>query len=176
MSGHADDNIPKMDVSAHDTLLSYQRPLFRYFLRQGLDVADANDCVQEVFSRVIRKGDISGFDNPQGYIFAIASNLLKDKARRERSTQKRDHTEVDEALLYCEQPSQDRILAAQQELAIIKKAILDMPPKVRDVFVLSRFDGLKYKEIAAVMGISVSSVEKYMMRALQRLNRLRDSL
>ncbi len=170
-----DKNTDK-DLSVESLAASYQRPLTRYFLRQGLSVADANDCVQDVFTRVIRKGDVRGLENPKGYIFTIANNLLKDRARRRRTRQEDKHLEADDALLFCDRPSQARILAGRQELALVKKAILKMPPKVRQVFILNRFEGLKYREIADVLGLSVSSVEKYMMTALKRLNSLRDKL
>lgn len=176
MTGKPQDKNDRQDLSIDSLAASYQRPLLRYFLRQGLSVSDANDCVQDVFTRVIRKGDVGGLDNPQGYIFTIANNLLKDRARRRRTRKDNKHIEIEDALLFCDRPSQARILAGRQELALVKKAILKMPSKVRRVFILSRFEGLKYREIADVLGISVSSVEKHMMTALKRLNSLRDKL
>ncbi len=176
MTGKPQDKEARQPVSVESLAASYQRPLLRYFLRQGLSVSDANDCVQDVFTRVIRKGDVGNLDNPQGYIFTIANNLLKDRARRKRTRKDDKHIEVDDTLLFCDRPSQARILAGRQELALVKKAIMKMPPKVRRVFILNRFEGLKYREIADVLGISISAVEKHMMTALKQLNSLRDKL
>lgn len=166
-----DDNPTMTDLSTF-----YQRPLLRYFMRQGVGTSDANDLVQDVFVRVISKGDIQGLENPQGYIFKIANNLLKDRRRKHRSAQEDKHQEVNEALLFCQRPLQDRVLVGQQELELVKKAILKMPKKTQRVFILNRFEKLKYREVADVLGLSVSAVEKHIMIALQRLNKLRGSL
>lgn len=163
-------------LSLESLAKSYQRPLHRYFLRQGLSVSDANDCVQDVFSRLVRKGGIDGVDNPQGYIFTIANNILRDRNRRRRTSSADRHDNLEDILLQCSQPSQDRVISGQQSLALVKSAILDMPPNVKKVFILSRFEGLKYREIAQVTGMSMSAVEKHMMTALRRLSELRDKL
>jgi RNA polymerase sigma-70 factor (ECF subfamily) len=176
MTGKPQNNNTRQVLSIESLAVSYQRPLLRYFLRQGLSIGDAKDCVQEVFARVVKKGDVGGLENPQGYIFKIANNLLKDRSRRRITAQTDKHQDINDALLFCERPSQDRILAGRQELELVKKAILKMPPKVQRVFVLNRFEGLKYREIAGVLGMSISAVEKHMMTALKRLNTLRDSL
>jgi len=58
----------------------------------------------------------------------------------------------------------------------VKQAILKMPEQTQRVFILNRFERLKYREVADVLGLSVSSVEKHMMLAIKRLNKLRGSL
>ncbi|RKQ69641.1 RNA polymerase RpoE-like sigma-24 subunit [Litorimonas taeanensis] len=176
MSGESDKLTPENKLSIESLIGVYQRPLLRYFLRQGLSASDSNDCVQEVFARVIKKDDLEGLKNPQGYIFTIASNLLKDRSRRQRTSKADKHQDSSDTPIFCERPSQDRILAGRQELELVKKAILAMPPKTQSVFVLNRFEGLKYREIADVTGMSISSVEKHMMSALKRLNTLKELL
>jgi len=94
------------NATMRDLSKVYQRPLLRYFLRQGLTTSDANDFVQDVFTRVISKSDILGLENPQGYIFTIASNLLKNQARKHRSTQQDLHQEESQVALFCERPLQ----------------------------------------------------------------------
>lgn len=151
----------------------FRKPLERYFRRQGLSEADAQDYTQETMTRILGKGGVASLANPQGYVFSVASNLLRDRARRRRTRAVDAHVTVDDTDLVSDQPSPHRQLVAHQELARVREAILALPDKPRRVFVLHRFEGLTYPEIAELMGLSRSSVEKYMMTALGRLKDVR---
>ncbi|MGJ8562553.1 MAG: RNA polymerase sigma factor [Alphaproteobacteria bacterium] len=155
---------------------SFQAPLRRYFLRQGIASGDVGDLVQEVFVRILRRGEMSTLDNPQGYVFQTAANLLKDNARRNVTRSAHLHDSYEPESVISETPSQHRVLEARDDLARIKAVILAMPEKPRTVFILSRFESLKYREIAELMSISVSSVEKHMMFALKRISKSREKL
>lgn len=124
--------------------------------------------------RIVKKGGVEELDNPQGYVFSIASNLLRDRARRVRTRKTNYHISIDDAWVTSEAPSAYRALSSREELGIIKEAILNLPKRPQRVFVLNRFEGLTYQEIAELMGVSLSSVEKYMMAALARLKDARD--
>ena len=146
----------------------------RYFRRKGLNDAEAQDFVQETLVRIIQKGGVERFDNPQGYVFTIAANLLRDRARRVGHRARESHIGLEGVWLTSDTPSADRQLAGREELARIKAAILALPKKPQRVFILHRFEELTYREIAELMGVSRSSVEKYMMTALARLKQVRD--
>lgn len=151
----------------------FRKPLERYFRRQGLNEADSQDYTQETMTRILGKGGVASLANPQGYVFSVASNLLRDRARRRRTRAADAHFTVEGAELVSDQPSAHRQLVAHQELARVRDAILALPDKPQRVFVLHRFEGLTYPEIAELMGLSRSSVEKYMMTALGRLKDVR---
>lgn len=151
----------------------FRKPLERYFRRQGLNEVDAQDYTQETMTRILGKGGVASLANPQGYVFSVASNLLRDRARRRRTRAADAHMTVDDTELVSDEPSAHRQLVAHQELARVRDAILALPDKPRRVFVLHRFEGLTYPEIAELMGLSRSSVEKYMMTALGRLKDVR---
>src|SRR3546814_10473341 len=63
--------------------------------------------------------------------------------------------------LVSEAPCQERTVLAQQELQIVRRVILELSPKCRKVFLLSRTHCNTYPEIAELCGISVKMVEKY---------------
>ncbi len=73
--------------------------------------------------------------------------------------------------LASEEPGQERIVLAQQELHIVRQTILKLPPKCRKAFLLSRTHRKTYPEIAEICGISVKMVEKYISQALAALRR-----
>ena len=54
-------------------------------------------------------------------------------------------------------------------MELLQRALLELPERTRAIFVLQRFEGLKYKEIADRLGISASSVEKHMMSAIKHI-------
>ena len=64
--------------------------------------------------------------------------------------------------------SPDQLLEAQQKSADIYNVIEAMPTKVRQAFLLSRTRNMPYGEIVKLMGVSVSSVEKYILEALKQ--------
>ena len=147
----------------------FAAPLRRYFLRRGCKTQDVDDLVQEVFFRVVRLGKIETIENPNGYVFKIAANILRDKARKRRTRYEDMHQSFDDLLHGQEEISPERQLSGKQDLVQLRARIMAMPKKTQTVFLLHRFEDLKYREIADVLGISVSSVEKHMMKALQKI-------
>ena len=66
-------------------------------------------------------------------------------------------------------PRADQQLIDRQNLAAAAAAIRALPPKTRDAFLLHRFEGLTYRQIAGRLGISVSMIEKHIAEALRQL-------
>lgn len=154
----------------------YAAPLRRYFLRQGCKAQDVDDLVQEVFFRIVRLGKLNSIDNPGGYAFKIAANLLKDKARRRRTQSEDLHKPFDDLVHGSDIISPERQLSDRQSLDALKTSLQSLPDKTLRVFLLHRFEGLKYREIADVLELSVSAVEKHMMKALQKIAKLKRQL
>jgi RNA polymerase sigma factor (sigma-70 family) len=154
----------------------YRAPLLRFFQRRVRPDEDADDLVQDVFSRLAAQ-DLAAIANIQGYVFQVAANVLRDKARRAgvRSIVTRapdGFDTVDEAGF-----SPERILQSREALQIMVAAIYELPDTVRIVFSQYHFDGIAQVEIARRMGLSLSTVEKHMAKAnshlLYRLRKVR---
>lgn len=129
---------------------------------------EATDLTQEVFFRFIRKKEASKFDSPKPFLFKIAANLLKDRARR-RYTRRVDwHVSIHDIDLASTAPDQFRALESKNRLRKLERAILRLPTKCRHVFVLHRFEDMTYSQIADHFGISESMVEKHIAKALMR--------
>lgn len=124
---------------------------------QGID-ADADDLVQETYERLAPRssGDIR---RPQALLMRVASNLAKDLLRR-RAVRGRHAEQVRTG------PSPDSLQASAADDLLVKEAILSIPDTYRDVFILSRFHGLTYEEIATRCGLSVKAVEWRLGRAI----------
>jgi RNA polymerase sigma-70 factor (ECF subfamily) len=149
---------------------AYRQPLTRFFRRRTGSDAEADDLTQEVFLRLLRHPDASSIDNPEAFLFRTAVNLLRDRARRAH-TRAQGLSELTLRLDGVEGLSPQRVLEGRQSLDRALRALGELDVRARDAFMLHRLEGLKYAEIAELFGVSVSSVEKYVIKALAHLAR-----
>lgn len=153
------------------SLERYRAPLRNYFRKRVGHEGEVDDLVQEVFYRLLRQDETKIIDNPEGYIFQAASNLLRDRARRAATRTGFQRDFAAESEKKYEEISPERVLIARQELKSIRQALEQLPSRTLAVFVMHRFEGFKYREIADRLKISSSSVEKHMMTAIRHLKK-----
>lgn len=160
-------------------LISEQGPGLQRYLARKLDSPeDAAEIAQETFLRLHRMQSLETLDNARAYLFQTASNLATDQLRR-RGLYHRYLNRERDSLLHDEHAggarnetlSPEHVLAARQKLQAIMRAIEELPLPVRQAFLLHRRSGLSYDAIASEMGVSVSSVEKYILQALRHCRR-----
>lgn len=147
----------------------YYRELLNFLHRQVNDRDTAADLAQESYARVLAVQH-SGRDILDGraLLYRTARNLLVDQHRR---AVVRRHDDLD-AMSEAEQPAAPQYLqpedalVSQQMLRAYVGAIECLPPRCREAFVLHVFDELTHAEVARRMGISVSMVEKHVVRGM----------
>lgn len=142
----------------------FHAPLLRFFTRHA--AADAEDLVQEVFVRVAQHPEVTAAEHFEAYLFQTASNLLRDRHRRRQTHHADSHVSIDDAGYEGEVPSEECVYEGRETLQRFMDALADLPPTCRLVFFLQRYEGLSYAAIATRLGVSVSAVEKHMMKAL----------
>jgi RNA polymerase sigma factor (sigma-70 family) len=153
-------------LSVHNTVRRYHASLIN-FLRQRLrSPEDANDVAQEAYIRMMQYQNSTAIRSPSSMLFRIAINVANDLGRSEQARRVGQQCNVDDVELAADSPSAEREIAGRQELALLRAAIDELPPKCRQVFLLSRVRRMTYPEIAAHCGISVKMVEKHISRAL----------
>lgn len=129
---------------------------------------EVDDLVQETYARASRYAPEQAGRHPKALLMRIAVNLARDHMRRNVVRGGLDGADREEA-------EQVAVASDQHQVALLKETILSLPPIYRDVFVLNRFTGLTYEEIASHVGISVKTVEWRMSKALAMcVERLRD--
>ncbi|MGE3594109.1 MAG: RNA polymerase sigma factor [Dehalococcoidia bacterium] len=140
--------------------------LRRYLRKRLSSPADVEDMMQDVYLRISRYPTPDAILNTQAFVMTIAANLLRDRfaatLRRPLDLQ----VSVDETDFPCSRPTPERQLESEQTLALVMQAIGELKPKSRDALILHRFHNLTYPEIAQLMGLSESMVQKHIHRAL----------
>jgi RNA polymerase sigma-70 factor (ECF subfamily) len=159
------------DAHAAATLMKrYGTAIRHFFARRVHHAADVDDLTQLVFERMLKRAELSSIANVQGYLFQVAANLLAERARlgARRRTFLEDGIPSD-AAEPTEELTPERILLGREACERILMALRELPARVRAVFVLARFEEMKAQEIANRLGVSISTVEKDMRRAVERL-------
>jgi RNA polymerase sigma-70 factor (family 1) len=144
----------------------YSSKLFLFAKGYLKSVEDSEGLVQEVFTKIWEKRDQlqSGYSF-KSYIFTIAFNIIK-KHFRQKSRFNKFATE--ELLINVTNETLQQI-----DYNSLKNYVLELaetlPAKRREVFIKSRFDGLKNKEIAEELGLSKKTIENHLNRALKEI-------
>lgn len=138
----------------------YFEALFRFLWRQTSDDELAKDLLQEVFSRVWKnRENLDPQQSLKSYLYRIGHNLVID--HRRQSSHKPEYLE--------DNPANEPAYFVEENFDLrekIQATIAALPEPVRLVFTMNRFDGIKYAEIAAMLDISVKTVEARMSKAL----------
>lgn len=137
--------------------------------RLRLQPADVDDIVQDTWMRAARPG-AAEITHPRAFLFHTALNLFRDAKRREAVRQQHSRT-----ITTDHGGGIGHGMSEQEATVELERLVLDLPDKLRDVFVLSRFRHMTNAEIAAKLGISIKTVEWRMGKALAHcMSRLRD--
>jgi len=148
-------------------LASEFRPaLEQYFARRVESRAEVDDLVHDTLVRLLRQPRHVSLDLVRGYVFQTANSVLVDHLRRIRA---RDAALEGAVLPEQDEAAPERIVAGREELARVASALMELPPRTRGIFLLRRLEGMKYEDIASRLGLSLSTVEKLMSKAVAHL-------
>jgi RNA polymerase sigma-70 factor (ECF subfamily) len=155
------------DESAFDAIFRrWYGPLVQLAERMLNDRSAAEETVQDVMLELWRRRDtLQLTGSPQAYLFQSTRNRALNRLRRLR-VERREEFDTDSL------PSRRGADATAFEHEIdraLREAIASLPPRCREVFELNRMQGLKYAEVAEVLGVSVKAVEAQMGKALRTL-------
>jgi RNA polymerase sigma factor (sigma-70 family) len=142
----------------------HNRTLIGFLIARLHSEAEAQDVAQEAYVRLLQLEQGSAVSFLRAHLFTIAGNLAIDRLRQRQVRERNSPQDFFEELLT--RPGPDRTAIAQEELAIIKAALRELPEKCRRAFMLHVFAGHSVQEIAVQMSLTDRMIRHYVARAM----------
>jgi len=154
----------------------HHRMLFNFFLRLTANRGLSEDLVQEVFFRMLKyRQTFQAGTNFTAWMYQIARNAHVDQARKRRLEIVPDEEKSWDEVASTDAGPDER-MAHMQEIRLLRRALDRLPLEKREVLVLSRFQNLKYSEIADILGCEVGVVKVRVFRAVRELGQIFNEL
>jgi RNA polymerase sigma factor (sigma-70 family) len=155
------------------------RTLFRFFFRLTNRQATAEDLVHEVFLRMIRYRHTYRTEEEtpgafEAWMYRIARNALADQSRKHRHEIAAGEGELES--LPSARPTPFETAAKRQDLALLHRALRELPEDKRELLVLTRFQGLSYERIGRILGCESGTVKGRVFRAMKELGTIYSDL
>ncbi len=148
----------------------YIKRVFRFIVGYVKDIEEAEDITQNVFIKIWgAKANIDIEKSFEGFIFTIAYRSVIDYFRYNDTKLKHERIDLLLNESIATDIKTDDLLNKHQLESLYDKALQILPPKRKEIFLLSRHNGLSNKQIAEKLGISVKTVENQMTSALSSL-------
>jgi RNA polymerase sigma factor (sigma-70 family) len=131
--------------------------------------------VQDIYLKLCSLAEDTPVQNEAAFLYRLGSNLMLDRLRKQRRAAARDgawrtdYGTVFQGQEITEEPPADEAIAGRQRFALMLKALQELPEAHRQAFTLHKLENLTQVETAARLGVSLSSVEKYIRAALKHL-------
>ncbi|MBK5006084.1 sigma-70 family RNA polymerase sigma factor [Pseudomonas sp. S32] len=140
----------------------------------------AQDVLHDAFIRYLLADRQTHIEQPNAYLRRVAQSVLIDHFRHTARFCSLDEPEglavAGESLSEHFTPSPEHLLDMRQRLEALQRIIDHLPPRCREVFWLARIEGHKRVDIARILGVSVTAVEKHLVRALLDLRDAKEML
>lgn len=162
------NKVRKGNVPAFSEIFNkYYLPLYQFAGRFINDAQKAEDVVQEVFVKLwTNRKDLRITSSLKSYLYVSVKNNAINFIRKEKRLQFTEDFHVNHSQSLTtpeEQVIEDELVNA------VHKAIVRLPRQCRLVYLMKRYDGLNYQEIAEILNISINTVKTQMKRALKNL-------
>ena len=156
----------------HSLFEQLRVPVFRYVMRKTRDSGRAEEITQETFLRLFRcLKEERPVDNPKAWLFTVANNLAIDASRGDSHIQDLDETtwnKIEDKRMAAADP--ETLTLQQERQEWLRMVVLNLTPLQRECLHL-RAEGLRYREIADLKEISISTVADAVRRATLKLSR-----
>jgi len=168
-------SVPNRSAIKDELDARFRASLLAYFMRRTGNAQEAEDLTQETFVRLIGSNTFETAAEANAFVFRVASNLLRDRARSTTRLRRFPTLPIDampgdqfEPRL-VEDIDPERVLIARERLTEVLACLDELGERTKNIFILFRLEGMRQKGIAAFYGISISTVEKHVMAAVVHL-------
>jgi RNA polymerase sigma-70 factor (family 1) len=151
--------------------------LYAYLFGFARTIAPSRETAEEIVSDVFirlweRRKELEKIENLKVYLYVATRNVAFNYLDRQKRTPTHSIDDISDDIsaeftsIYFDP---EQLLITADMLALIQKAIDQLPPKCKVIFKLIKDDGLKYREVAEVLGLSVKTVENQLAIALEKI-------
>lgn len=151
-----------------DQVFRYRVALQKYLRKFTAGAEDVEDLVQETYVRICALPRAQVVDSPRALLFRIARNLAVDRARQKVARATDDVADFEPLNVSSEEAEPDEQVDLRRRFESFCAAVASLPPLCRRVFVLRKVYQLSHAEIAQVLGVSHSTIEKHVAKGLVR--------
>ena len=151
-------------------VLLHEPALRTWLARRPVAGLEIDDIIQETYFKLSSVPDVNAIDNVRGYLFRTAHSLIVSHVRRAQIVSISTFANMEDFQVLDDDGTPEERLVARDELRRLGEVVADMPPRAREVFVLRRIEGLSQRGVAERLGVSVSTVEKHLAKAMLRLS------
>jgi RNA polymerase sigma factor (sigma-70 family) len=145
-------------------------PLFNFFMRLTGNRNVSEDLVQDVFMRMLKyRATYQGRSKFTLWMYQIGRNAHIDYLRKKKEELPLDEQWSDPV---TPEASPEEKMEGGQEAQLLRQALAKLPLKKREVLILSRYQNLKYKEIAELMDCHIGTVKAHVHRAVKELGKI----
>jgi RNA polymerase sigma-70 factor (ECF subfamily) len=151
----------EQEVHAHDRMLkSYLRNRFP-------SIRDVEDLAQESYLRIWRIRAVTKFESAKSFLFKIAHHLALDQVRRNQTV--RLNFPGDSVLdsVMEDKPDAADLLTEQEKIDLVTDAVVALPARTREIFLLVRFKGHRQQDVADQLGLTRKAVEHQLARGVE---------
>jgi RNA polymerase sigma factor (sigma-70 family) len=147
---------------------AHRTALLQYLTRLLHSSEDAEEIVQETYIRLLKLDDLSHLDSEvRRFLFRIATNLARDRFRQRKARAHDAHVPYDLLELEGSSEAPEEIVDWDAGMVVLKQALLDLPPRHRQVFLLHVTENMSYRTIAKHLGVSTKTVERDLAMVLE---------
>lgn len=170
-------SVPMSSNGLEAVYLANRDKLVRFLAARGAGDA-AEDLVNDLWLKISTSSSSGPIANPLSYLFRAADTLMIDRYRAKRQGEKReqDWYELRGSGEASSEPVGERVIGAQQEVAKVAAVLARLGARREAIFRRARIDGVSQRQIAAELGVSLSTVEADLRIATRALIELKDEL
>jgi RNA polymerase sigma-70 factor (ECF subfamily) len=164
------------DVDAMDSIYrNRHRALFRFFFRMSGRQATSEDLVHEVFLRMLRYRHTYGSsDGFEAWMYRVARNVFADHLTKHRLEVAPAEGEME--AIESHRPSPYESAAKSQDLAVLHRALRELPEDRRELIIMSRFQGLSHEQMGHILGCETGTVKVRVFRAVKDMAKIYNDL
>lgn len=160
---------PELKAWFLQEVLPQEAMLMQYLRHNWRDQSGIEDLLHDVYVRVYEAARTQIPDQAKAFVFTTARNLLRDRIRQKNIVPIEAVTDLDALGIAIDAPGPDRTTIARDELRHLQAAIDRLSPRIRQVVIMRRVDGLSRGEIAVRMNISEEAVSVALNRGMHAL-------